>query len=166
MIAYGGLYQILPSSYVLASCPITHAAMVPICSINLFVGFTDATDPPESAELDITNGSPPRDLLSEVQIRSITLLASESDPVGSGSDGSDAILRDDADSMTPASVVGSITAVSHADSITRVSNVGDFEDSSILPLFDSVSISESPDEIHARSNCYNAMYMANNYSST
>jgi hypothetical protein len=49
MIATGGFYHIQPSSYKPASAPISHAVMLPVGSINLFVGFThafDPTDPP------------------------------------------------------------------------------------------------------------------------
>jgi hypothetical protein len=45
MIATGSFYHIQPSSYVPASAPVTHAVMLPIGSINLYVGFTGASDP-------------------------------------------------------------------------------------------------------------------------
>ena len=48
MIATGGLLQIQPSSYRPASTPVTHAIMMPVGSINLFVGFARATDLTES----------------------------------------------------------------------------------------------------------------------
>ena len=63
MIAIGGILQILPSSYIPASRPVTHGAVMPVGSINLFVGFTGAIDP---AATMIVGGSPPhRDLLLE-----------------------------------------------------------------------------------------------------
>ena len=48
MIATGGLLHIQPSSYRPASTPVTHAVMMPVRSINLFVGFAGATDLTES----------------------------------------------------------------------------------------------------------------------
>jgi hypothetical protein len=45
MIATGGFYHIQPSSYSPASAPISHAVMLPVGSINLFVGFNHAFDP-------------------------------------------------------------------------------------------------------------------------
>jgi hypothetical protein len=45
MIATSSFYHIQPSSYMPASAPLTHAVMLPIRSINLYVGFTGASDP-------------------------------------------------------------------------------------------------------------------------
>jgi hypothetical protein len=48
-------------------------------------------------------------------------------------------LEDDADSVAVASFAGSIIAALVADSIALVSYPGDYEDISILPLFDNDS---------------------------
>jgi hypothetical protein len=45
MIATGGFYHIQPSSYRPASAPISHTVMLPVGSINLFIGFTHAFNP-------------------------------------------------------------------------------------------------------------------------
>jgi hypothetical protein len=45
MIATSAFFHIQPSSYMPASAPITHAVMLPIGAINLYVGFTGASDP-------------------------------------------------------------------------------------------------------------------------
>jgi hypothetical protein len=58
----------------------------------------------------------------------------------------DSALEDDADSAATESAAGSIVAASVADSITPVSNPVDYEDSSILPLFNSDS---EPDSVEA-----------------
>jgi hypothetical protein len=52
-------------------------------------------------------------------------------------------MEDDADSAAAASVVGSIVAASLGDSITLVSHPSNFEDNTILPLFNSDSESDS-----------------------
>ena len=44
MIATGGFVHIQPSTYHPASAPITHAWMVPVGMINLFVGYAGTTD--------------------------------------------------------------------------------------------------------------------------
>jgi hypothetical protein len=57
-------------------------------------------------------------------------------------------LEDDADSAAAASIAGSIVAASLKDSVTPVSHPSDFEDNSILPLFDSDSETDSIDAPH------------------
>ena len=56
MIATGSILHIQPSSYMPATAPITHAVMLPIGTINLYVGFTGSSDPadplPRSVPLD------------------------------------------------------------------------------------------------------------------
>ena len=56
MIATGSILHIQPSSYRPATAPITHAVMLPIGTINLYVGFTGSSDPadplPRSVPLD------------------------------------------------------------------------------------------------------------------
>jgi hypothetical protein len=49
MVATGKLFHIQPSTYCPASAPFTHAMMVLIDTINLFVGFNSAVDPIELA---------------------------------------------------------------------------------------------------------------------
>ena len=44
MIATGSILHIQPSSYMPAAAPITHAVMLPIGTINLYVGFTGSSD--------------------------------------------------------------------------------------------------------------------------
>ena len=96
-----------------ASAPITHAVMMPVGSINLFVGFTGATDAIE----------PPvrGDLPASPVIRSASLPTHEGELAAN-----DETLADDADSATIASDAGSTIAASQADSIIRVENVEDY----------------------------------------
>ena len=164
LIATGSFYHILPSSYMPASRPLTHAAMLPVGSINIFVGFTEAYDPIGSAAIGISPLplAPPRDHLviaggdsTEDQIGSTTLPIAGGDSTDDG-----AALLDDADSATPASVAGSIVVASHVDSITRVSNASDFEDSSILGIVDSDSDSDSHGWIRGGSTRHAAVFMA------
>src|SRR3954462_12711762 len=138
MIAIGEMLQILPSNYVSAARPVTHSMILPVGTISLFVGLTDVI---VSEDLARIRESPPRDRLSESQVRTIHRLASEynsahSNVAGNSAAAEDAALTDDADSATPASLAGSITAASSAGSIAQVSNAGDFEDPSILGIFE------------------------------
>src|SRR4051812_34815918 len=147
MIAIGEMLQILPSIYVPAARPVTHSMILPVGTISLFVGLTDVIISEDSARI---RESPPRDRLSESQVRMICRLASEydsahSDVAETTAAAEDAALDDDADSVTPASLAGSIIVASPAGSITQVSNVGDFEDPSILRIFDFDSGSENAD---------------------
>src|SRR4051812_48870260 len=138
------MLQILPSSYVPAARPVTHSMILSVGTISLFVGLTDIIVSEDSARIC---ESPPRDRLSESQVRTIHRLASEYDSAHSNvaensAVAEDAALNDNADSAPPASLAGSITATLPAGSITQVSNVGDFEGPSILGIFDSDSGSE------------------------
>src|SRR4051812_26506429 len=119
--------------------------ILPIGTISLFVGLTDII---VSEDLARIRESPPRDRLSESQVRTIHCLASEynsahNNVAENSAAPEDAAPNDDADSATPASLAGSITAASPAGSITQVSNMGDFEDPSILGIFDSDSGSKN-----------------------
>src|SRR3954467_6254496 len=149
MIAIGEMLQILPSSYIPAARPVTHSMILPVGTISLFVGLTDVIISEDSARI---RESPPRDRLSESQVRTIHRLASEYNSAHSNvpensAATEDAALNDDADSATPASLAGSITAASPTGSITQVSNMGDFEDPSILGIFDSDSGSENSGDL-------------------
>src|SRR4051812_30166170 len=162
MIAIGEILQILPSSYVPAARPVTHSVILPVGTISLFVGLTNVIVLEDS---DRIRESPPRDRLSESQIRTIHRLASEynsahSDVAENAAAAEDTALNDDADSATPASLAGSITAASPAGSITQVSNVGDFEDPSILGIFDFDSGSENSADLRDRTGRHAATYMA------
>src|SRR3954462_3819633 len=74
MIAISEMLQILPSSYVPAARPVTHSMILPVGTISLFVGLTDVIVLEDSAPI---RESPPRDRLSEIQVRTIHRLASE-----------------------------------------------------------------------------------------
>src|SRR3954470_12381769 len=74
MIAIGEMLQILPSIYVPAARPVTHSMILPVGTISLFVGLTDFII---SEDSDRIRESPPRDRLSESQVRTIHRLASE-----------------------------------------------------------------------------------------
>src|SRR3954451_23846539 len=45
LVTTGSIFHIQPSSFVPASAPVTHAVMLPIGRINLYVGFTGSSDP-------------------------------------------------------------------------------------------------------------------------
>ena len=136
--------------------------ILPVGTINLFVGLTDVIVSEDSARI---RESPPRDRLSESQIRTIHRLASEynsahSNVAENSAAAEDAALNDDDDSATPASFAGSITAASPAGSITQVSNMGDFEDPSILGIFDFDSGSENSGDLRDGTGRHAATYMA------
>src|SRR3954462_732809 len=105
MIAIGEMLQILPSSYVLAARPVTHSVILPVGTISLFVGLTDVIVLEDSARI---RESPPRDRVSESQVRMIHRLASEYDSAHNNvaettAAADDATLNNDADSATLAS---------------------------------------------------------------
>src|SRR3954462_4980567 len=136
--------------------------ILPVGTISLFVGLTDIIISEDSARI---HESPPRDRLSESQVRMIHRLASEydsahSDVAETTAAAKDAALNDDANSATPASLAESIVAASPAGSITQVSNVGDFEDPSILGIFDFDSGSENSADLSDGTGRHAATYMA------
>jgi hypothetical protein len=133
MIATGSFFHIQPSTYHPAPSPLSHAWMVPVGTINLFVGLAGVSDPAEVRPGQLHDPYAPGQLLTATLPLSGEAYIEE-----------ESALEDDADSAAAASVTGSIIAASVADSITPVSNPGDFEDSSILPLFDCDS---EPDSI-------------------
>ena len=101
MIATGPFYHIQPSSYVPASAPITHAVMLPISTINLYVGFTGASDPadplPGSIPLAGSYGvNDARAIIDQIYTDAEPLPISGEDYARSSD------LEDDADSAVPA----------------------------------------------------------------
>jgi hypothetical protein len=107
--------------------------MVPVGTINLFVGLASVSDPTEA------HLGQQRDPYAPGELLTATLLLS-----GEAHTEGESALEDDADSVAATSVAGSIIAALLVDSITLVSNPGDYEDS-ILPLFESDSESDSID---------------------
>ena len=134
MIATGSFFHIQPSTYHPAPSPLTHAWMVPVGTINLFVGLAGVSDPTEARPGQLRDPYAPGQLLTATHP-----LSGEVYTEG------ESALEDDADSAAATSAAGSIVAASLGDSITLVSNPSDFEDNSILPLFDSDSESDSID---------------------
>ncbi|KAK1665954.1 hypothetical protein QYE76_054113 [Lolium multiflorum] len=143
MIATGGFFHIQPSSYRPASTPLARAWMVPVGTINLFVGLTGVSDPGEIRPSQVHDPFAPGQLLTatlpltgEVHTEAEPALEDDADSAAAAST---------AESIAAASVAGSIVAASLGDSITPVSNPSDFEDDSVLPLFSSDSDSDSVD---------------------
>nr|XP_051205521.1 uncharacterized protein LOC127319584 [Lolium perenne] len=122
-----------PSSYRPASTPLARAWVVPVGTINLFVGLTGISDPDETRPSQVHDPFAPGQLLTatlpltgEVQTEAEQALEDDADSAGAAST---------AESIATASVAGSIVAASLGDSIVPVSNPSDFEDDSVLPLF-------------------------------
>jgi hypothetical protein len=112
--------------------------MVPIGTTNLFIGSTGIINPIESAGESSVRLSPTRDFDAPGQLYTTTLTIPGDIPADDNT-----ALLDDADSVAAGSVAGSIMPASIANSIVPLSNPGDFEDGSILHLFDSNSETES-----------------------
>ncbi|KAK1614839.1 hypothetical protein QYE76_020356 [Lolium multiflorum] len=134
MIATGSFFHIQPSTYHPAPSPLSHVWMVPVGTINLFVGLAGVSNPTEVRPGQLQDPYAPGQLLTatiplfdEVQVED------------------ESALEDDADSEAAVSVAGSIVAASLGDSITLVSYPSDYEDNSILPLFDTDSETDSVD---------------------
>jgi hypothetical protein len=130
--------------------------MVPVGTINLFVGLTGVSDPGETRPSQGHDPFAPGQLLTatlpltgEVHTEAEQALEDDADSAAAAST---------AESFATASVAGSIVAASLGDSITPVSNLSDFEDDSVLPLFSSDSDSDSVDE--ARYQYPTAVFMA------
>ncbi|KAK1663288.1 hypothetical protein QYE76_051447 [Lolium multiflorum] len=141
MIATGNFFHIQPSSYQPASSPLAHAWMVPVGTINLFVGLAGVSDPTERCPGQLPDPVAPGQLLTttlpltgEIYVEGESALEDDADS---------AAMASVAGSTATASVAGSITAASFGDSITPVSNPSDFEDDSVLPLFANDSESDS-----------------------
>jgi hypothetical protein len=138
MIATGPFYHIQPSSYMPASVSITHAVLFPIGAINLYVGFTSASDPSDPPPRVIPLDGPI--IYDNIGVAvdpnyddTQTLLISGDDCARSSD------MVDDADSTVPTSIVRSevvlapeaepIVATSVNGPITLVSNASDFDGS-------------------------------------
>jgi hypothetical protein len=64
MIATGGFFHIQPSTYHPATSPITHAWMVPVGTINLFVSLAGVSNPVEARSGQIHHPYAPGQLLT------------------------------------------------------------------------------------------------------
>ena len=147
MIATGDFLHVQPISYRPASAPIVRSVMIPVGTINLYVGFTGAADLIGSGDGDGRADS--ATLPQELSDRDRDRICADTAPiVESDCSDEDPTLQDDADLSAPASYAGSITPASIADSIAPVSNAGDFEDGSVLGLLDCDSEPER-DEHHS-----------------
>ncbi|KAK1602291.1 hypothetical protein QYE76_008140 [Lolium multiflorum] len=149
MIATGNFFHIQPSTYRPASSPLKHAWMVPIGSINLFVGLAGVSDPSE-----------PRPGRSHDPFAPGQLLTATRPVTGEVYAEAESALEDDAESAVVAPTANpivtvaadSIDTIPTADSVSRRSTPtpspwhrlpGGFEDDSILSLFGSDSDSDS-----------------------
>jgi hypothetical protein len=65
MIATSRFFHIQPSSYCPASAPVTHAGLVSVETINFFVGFTKATDRRKLAGDTVVRLCPPSDFITK-----------------------------------------------------------------------------------------------------
>ncbi|KAK1633025.1 hypothetical protein QYE76_007340 [Lolium multiflorum] len=109
MIATGNFFHIQPSTYRPASSPLKHAWMVPIGSINLFVGLAGVSDPAE-----------PRPGRSHDPFAPGQLLTATRPVTGEVYAEAETALEDDADSAVVAPTANSIVASSAADSVDTV----------------------------------------------
>ncbi|KAK1649430.1 hypothetical protein QYE76_067235 [Lolium multiflorum] len=109
MIATGNFFHIQPSTYRPASSPLKHAWMVPIGSINLFVGLAGVSDPTE-----------PRPGRSHDPFEPGQLLTATRPVTGEVYAEAESALEDDADSAAVAPTANPIVTASAADSIDTV----------------------------------------------
>ncbi|KAK1668472.1 hypothetical protein QYE76_056631 [Lolium multiflorum] len=109
MIATGNFFHIQPSTYRPASSPLKHAWMVPIGSINLFVGLAGVSDPAE-----------PRPGRSHDPFAPGQLLTATRPVTGEVYAEAETALEDDADSAVVAPTANSIVASTAADSVDTV----------------------------------------------
>ncbi|KAK1643055.1 hypothetical protein QYE76_060860 [Lolium multiflorum] len=105
MIATGNFFHIQPSTYRPASSPLTHAWMVPIGSINLFVGLAGVSDPSE-----------PRPSRSHDPFAPGQLLTATRPVTGEVYAEAEAALGDDAESAVVAPTANSTVASAATDS--------------------------------------------------
>ncbi|KAK1680758.1 hypothetical protein QYE76_041606 [Lolium multiflorum] len=124
MIATGNFFHIQPSTYRPASSPLKHAWMVPIGSINLFVGLAGVSDPSETRPSRSHDPFAPGQLLTATRPVTGEVYAE-----------AEAALEDDAESAVVAPVTNSNTASAAADS-TDTAPTADSIDT--IPVIDSV----------------------------
>jgi hypothetical protein len=142
MIATGAFFHIQPSSYVPALAPITHAVMLLIGAINLYVGFTRASDPFDPPPRMVPLTKPYLcDGVPADHNPTCELIGANPDtlPISGGDSARSSNLEDDADSaalaqtarseLDPISTDGSIAPGSNAGSITLASHASDFHES-------------------------------------
>jgi hypothetical protein len=119
LVAHDSYFYIKPGSYRSASVPVTHTFMLPVGSINIFVGLTDAVENFD----DSAHRMRMTPLLTQAecdQAWSATLLLSGGESIEDAIDNVDEsdALADDADSTNPPSGDKSIAATSFDGSIT------------------------------------------------
>jgi hypothetical protein len=122
LVAHESFFYIKLSSYRPASAPITRAFMLPVGSINIFVGLTDAVGSFDDSAHRAMLTTPLLTQAEYDQARSATLSLSGGGGLFDGSinnaNESDALV-DDADSINPSPNDRSIIATSFDGSITR-----------------------------------------------
>ncbi|KAK1618264.1 hypothetical protein QYE76_023781 [Lolium multiflorum] len=124
MIATGNFFHIQPSTYRPASSPLKHAWMVPIGSINLFVGLAGVSDPSE-----------PRPSRSHDPFAPGQLLTATRPVTGEVYAEAETALEDDAESAIVAPTANSTVASAAADS-ADAAPAADSADT--IPAIDSV----------------------------
>ncbi|KAK1649768.1 hypothetical protein QYE76_067573 [Lolium multiflorum] len=150
MIATGNFFHIQPSTYRPASSPLKHAWMVPIGSINLFVGLAGVSDPSEPRPSRSHDPFAPGQLLTtrpvtgEEYVEAETALEDDAEsavvaPIANSTVASTA--ADPADTAIDSVIAATDTDFSDIIAITSIA--GGFEDDSILSLFGSDSDSDS-----------------------
>ncbi|KAK1641801.1 hypothetical protein QYE76_059606 [Lolium multiflorum] len=142
MIATGNFFHIQPSTYRPASSPLKHAWMVPIGSINLFVGLAGASDPSEPRPSRSHDPFAPGQLLTatrpvtgEVYAEAETALEDDAESAivaptanptvaSAAADSADtAPSADSADTAPSADSAGSAPAADSADTIQAIDSV-------------------------------------------
>ncbi|KAK1693249.1 hypothetical protein QYE76_009946 [Lolium multiflorum] len=124
MIATGNFFHIQPSTYRPASSPLKHAWMVPIGSINLFVGLAGVSDPAE-----------PRPGRSHDPFAPGQLLTATRPVTGEVYAEAETALEDDAESAVVAPTANSTVASTAADSADTVPAA---DSADTVPAIDSV----------------------------
>ena len=137
MIATGNFFHIQPSTYRPASSPLKHAWMVPIGSINLFVGLAGVSDPTE-----------PRPGRSHDPFAPGQLLTATRPVTGEVYAEAESALEDDANSAAVAPIANPIITASAADSVAATpaadSGLAAFDADSIATASVAGSTSVSP----------------------
>jgi hypothetical protein len=174
MITTGSFYHIQPSNYVSASAPVTHTVMLPIESINLYVGFMRASDPSDQPPQVIPLArsyayDDTRAITDRIYDDAQTLPISGDDCTGSLN------LEDNVDTAVLAPIAksgvvstpeaGSIVVTSIDESITLVSNASDFDEST-YSLFDGELDADFTEETHGEFPHAVNVFMAGNGENT